>query len=187
MNKITITVAAALMSLAAYAQDTTAAAQCDSSATAKGKCCPAEACCKADAKKMMKDCCEELNIETVTVQAANGDPIAQFTLAYMTEEGINTSKDVEKAHGMYKDALPALEKAARDGHGGACRALMYMYSEGKGVAKDAAKAAEYKAHFMKNAKEKCCAAKAAADQKDAAEQKTEVDQKAAADAEANKN
>lgn len=180
MNKITITVAAALMSLAAYAQDT-AAAQCDSSATAKGKCCPAEACCKADAKKMMKDCCEELNIETVTVQAANGDPIAQFTLAYMTEEGINTSKDVEKAHGMYKDALPALEKAARDGHGGACRALMYMYSEGKGVAKDTAKAAEYKAHFMKNAKEKCCTAKDAADQKAAAEQK------AAADAEANKN
>lgn len=155
MNKITITMAATLLGFAASAQDTTAAA---ATAATPDTACKAKACCKADAKEMMRKGCEQLNIETVTLEAANGDPIAQYTLAYMTDEGINTTKDTEKAHNLYKDALPALEKAARDGHAGACRALVHMYAEGKGVEKDAAKSAEYKEHLKKC--NKCCAPKA---------------------------
>lgn len=137
MNKITITMAAALLSLAAYAQDTTAtpAAKADSAACNGGSC-PAKAC------KAMPHAAW-LNIETITAEAANGDPIAQYTIAYLTDEGINTPKDSAKAHEMYKTALPTLEKAAADGHAGACRALAHMYNMGKGVEKDAAKAKQY--------------------------------------------
>ena len=135
MNKITITMAAALLSLAAYAQDTTAAAKADSAAC-NGGTCPAQAC------KAMPHAAW-LNIETITAEAANGDPIAQYTIAYLTDEGINTPKDSAKATDMYKTALPSLEKAAADGHAGACRALAHMYATGKGVEKDTDKAKEY--------------------------------------------
>ena len=85
-----------------------------------------------------------VNIDTVTLEAANGNPIAQYTIAYMTDNGISMPQDSEKAQEMYAEALPALEKAAKDGHAGACRALCQMYTDGKGVEKSLEMAAMYK-------------------------------------------
>lgn len=137
MNAITMTMAAALMSLAASAQDTAAPkTNTDAAAPKDAVCCPAE-------MAPHNGYCAWLNIETVTVAAENGDPIAQYTIAYLTDEGINTDKDQEKATAWYKKALPGLEKAAAKGHAGACRALAHMYAMGKGVEKDHAKAKQY--------------------------------------------
>lgn len=149
MNKITITMAAALLGLTAYAQENTAAAE-TAAAAAKDSCCPA-----AMAMGIAPEACKTLNVETVTAMAANGDPIAQFTLAYMTDGGINTPQDTAKAAEMYKNLAPVLTDAAAKGHAGACCALAHMYKEGKGVEKDAAKAAEYMGMYKK-----CCADKA---------------------------
>lgn len=140
MNKITITMAAALMSLAAYAQDTTATPAATPTAADSAPC--DGGTCSVKAGKAMPHAAW-LNVETITAEAANGDPIAQYTIAYLTDEGINTPQDSAKAADMYKTALPSLEKAAADGHAGACRALSHMYAMGKGVEKDAAKAKEY--------------------------------------------
>lgn len=85
-----------------------------------------------------------LNIDTVTWEAQNGNPIAQYTIAYMTDNGISVPRDSDKAQEMYAKARPALEKAAQDGHAGACRALCQMYTDGKGVDKDPEMAAKYK-------------------------------------------
>ncbi|MCQ2364783.1 MAG: hypothetical protein MJ051_04435 [Akkermansia sp.] len=94
----------------------------------------------------------QLNIDTVTVEAANGDPVAQFTMAYLTDNGLaDMPQDADKARDMYAAALPGLEKAAEAGNAHACRALAHMYEHGKGVEKDADKAAHYKAMC-----EKCC-------------------------------
>lgn len=150
MNKITITMAAALLGLTAYAQENTAAAE--PAAAAKDSCCPA-----AMAMGIAPEACKTLNVETVTAMAANGDPIAQFTLAYMTDGGINTPQDTAKAAEMYKNLAPVLTDAAAKGHAGACCALAHMYKEGKGVEKDAAKAAEYMGKYKE-----CCTDKAKA-------------------------
>lgn len=174
MNKITITMAAALLGLTAYAQENTAATETAATAAAKDSCCPA-----AMAMGMTPEKCETLNIETVTALASNGDPIAQFTLAYMTDGGINTTQDTAKAAEMYKNLVPTLTDAAAKGHAGACCALAHMYKEGKGVEKDAAKAAEYMGKYKE-----CCADKAKAMKecaKDAADKATD---KAAAKADA---
>ena len=85
-----------------------------------------------------------LNIDSVTWEAANGNPIAQYTIAYMTDNGISMPQDNAKAQEMYAKALPGLQKAAADGHAGACRALCQMYTDGKGVDKSAEMAAKYK-------------------------------------------
>lgn len=91
-----------------------------------------------------------LNIDTVTLAAANGDPIAQYAIAYITENGINgTPKDPEKAQTLYTQALPGLTSAANDGNPTACRALAHMYAHGKGVDKDEQKSRE----FMEKCKE----------------------------------
>lgn len=91
-----------------------------------------------------------LNIDTVTLAAANGDPIAQYAIAYITENGINgTPKDPEKAQGLYTQALPGLTTAANEGNPTACRALAHMYAHGKGVDKDEQKSRE----FMEKCKE----------------------------------
>ena len=91
-----------------------------------------------------------LNIDTVTLAAANGDPIAQYAIAYITENGINgTQKDPEKAQGLYTQALPGLTSAANNGNPTACRALAHMYAHGKGVTKDEQKSRE----FMEKCKE----------------------------------
>ncbi|MDO4221682.1 MAG: hypothetical protein Q4C88_06150 [Akkermansia sp.] len=85
-----------------------------------------------------------LNIDTVTWEAANGNPIAQYTIAYMTDNGISMPRDSEKAQEMYAKVRPALEKAAKEGHAGACRALCQMYTDGRGVDKNPEMAAMYK-------------------------------------------
>ena len=91
-----------------------------------------------------------LNIDTVTLAAANGDPIAQYAIAYITENGINgTPKDPEKAQSLYSQALPGLTSAANDGNPTACRALAHMYAHGKGVDKDEQKSRA----FMQKCKE----------------------------------
>lgn len=91
-----------------------------------------------------------LNIDTATLAAANGDPIAQYAVAYITENGINgTPKDPERAQGLYSQALPGLTSAANDGNPTACRALAHMYAHGKGVDKDEQKSRE----FMQKCKE----------------------------------
>lgn len=119
-------------------------------------------CCKSDKGiSCDKECW--LNIDTITVEAANGDPIAQYTLAYLTDEGIDTPKDPEKAKEMYKKALPALTAAADKGHPVACRALSHMYAHGKGVEKDINKSERYhhaakKHHKKAKDKKGCCPA-----------------------------
>lgn len=104
-----------------------------------------KACCKE--KCAAQNCCDdevyELDIETITLEAANGDPIAQYTIAWLTDTGMNNvPKDPEKAKEMYAKAVPGLEKAAADGDASACCALANMYATGKGVDKDEAKAKE---------------------------------------------
>ncbi|MBE6419696.1 MAG: hypothetical protein E7031_06135 [Akkermansiaceae bacterium] len=98
-------------------------------------------CCAADKDAADDECW--LDVETITVEAANGDPIAQYTIAWLTDTGMNNvQQDTEKAKGMYAEALPGLEKAAAAGDPAACCALANMYANGKGVEKDEAKAKE---------------------------------------------
>lgn len=103
-----------------------------------------------------------VNIDSVTWEAANGNPIAQYTVAYMLDNGISMPQDSEKAAEMYGKALPGLQKAAADGHAGACRALCQMYTDGKGVDKDPEMAAKYKSMWSD-----CCKGGKRADGKDA--------------------
>lgn len=103
--------------------------------------------------------CDEcwLNVETITVEAENGDPIAQYTIAWITDNGTNNvPQDPEKAKEWYAKALPGLEKAAADGDPSACCALANMYANGKGVEKNPEKAKELMARckeLMKAQKE----------------------------------
>jgi len=127
------------------------------------------ACCTngANAAKCDDQCW--LDIETITVEAANGDPIAQYAIAWITDSGINnTPKDPEKAKEMYTKALPGLEKAAKEGNPTACYALANMYANGKGVEKNPEKAKEIMAHckdcMKKKAAEKEAAEKASQEQ-----------------------
>ena len=92
-----------------------------------------------------------VNIDSVTWEAANGNPIAQYTVAYMLDNGISMPQDSDKAAEMYGKALPGLQKAAAEGHAGACRALCQMYTDGKGVDKDPEMAAKYKSMWSN-----CC-------------------------------
>lgn len=102
-----------------------------------------------------------LDVETITIAAANGDPIAQFAIAYITDNGLNdTPQDSAKAQELYAQARPGLEKAAAEGNATACGALASMYAHGKGVEKNPDKAKEY----MKRCKDSC---KAKGGQKDA--------------------
>lgn len=108
--------------------------------------------CKMDGSGVSCDETYWINVDTMTLAAANGDPIAQYAIAYITENGINgTSKDPEKAGHMYAQAFPGLKKAADEGNPTACRALAHMYAHGKGVDKDEKKAHE----FMEKCKEHC--------------------------------
>lgn len=148
MKTITFIMTVALSSLTALgAEDTT-----------KPTCPEQKECCKsADKSNACDDTCW-LDIETITVEAANGDPLAQYAIAWITENGTgNTPKNPQKAHEMYSKAVPGLEKAAKEGHPTACQALARMYATGKGVEKNPEKAAE----IMKWCKE--CKEKKAAD------------------------
>ena len=155
MKKFAFTTAAVLLGLAPLAladetQNTT------ETTPAAGNCCTEDGSCKSDCSKPDENTpgTEEawLDIETVTVEAANGDPIAQYTVAYLTEIGNDqTAPDSEKAREWYAKSLPGLEKAAEEGHPAACLALARMYAQGKGVEKNTEKAEKY----MKMYKEIC--------------------------------
>lgn len=101
--------------------------------------------CSADGTGASCDETYWINVDTMTLAAANGDPIAQYAIAYITENGVNgTKKDPEKAKALYAHALPGLLKAAKEGNPTACRALAHMYEHGKGgVEKDGEKAKEF--------------------------------------------
>lgn len=84
-----------------------------------------------------------MDVETITIEAANGNPIAQYVIAWITDNGLNDEPaDPEKAKDMYAKALPGLEKAAEEGDPSACCALAKMYATGKGVEKNPEKAKE---------------------------------------------
>lgn len=107
--------------------------------------CEKPACCEQQQADNNAPCEEvyELDMETITIEAANGDPIAQYTIAWLTDTGMNNEpQDSAKAEEMYTKALPGLEKAAAEGDASACCALAKMYATGKGVKKDEAKAKE---------------------------------------------
>ena len=155
MKKFALKTAAVLLGLAPFAladatPDTT------TPAPAATNCCTRDGSCKSPCSKDDKGIrCgmqEWLDIETVTIEAANGDPIAQYTVAYLTEtDGEPSDTDKEKAREWYTKSVPGLEKAAAEGHPYACLALAHMYAQGKGVDKNPEKAAEY----MKMYKELC--------------------------------
>lgn len=173
MKKFALTTTAVLLGFTQWtmaAEDptkTTApapAACCD----AKDDCCSA---CKSPCSKTDKGvkCGEKawLDIETVTLEAENGDPIAQYTVAYLVEaDDIPAEDKAAKSREWYAKSLPGLEKAAADGSATACCALAHMYTEGKGVEKNPEMAAKYKKMYKelchkkyKEWKEKKCADK----------------------------
>lgn len=163
MKKFAITTAAVLLGLAPWA--TADEAKCDTK-PACTSCCTKDGSCKSPCSKSDKGvCCGEqawLDIETVTVEAANGDPIAQYTVAYLTETGDdNNSPNPEKASEWYAKSLPGLEKAAADGNICACRALAHMYAEGKGVDKNPEMAEKYSKMAKELWEKKCKEAKEA--------------------------
>ena len=129
MKKLTIMTAAALVVLPALAD-------CQEPAAPN----KADKCC-AKVEKLPQQCW--LDIDTITLEAANGDPLAQYTIAYLTDQGVNIPKDEAKAKEWYGKAAPGLKDAATKGHPAACFALAHMYAEGKGVEKDHAKSKEY--------------------------------------------
>lgn len=152
MKNIALMTAVALSGLAAVGAENTAT---NSAST------PADCSCTmtADGVQCSDQCW--LDVETITIAADNGDPIAQFAIAYITDNGLNdTPQDTEKAQDLYSKALPGLQKAADAGNATACGALASMYANGKGVEKDPAKAKEY----MKRCKDSC---KSKGDGKDA--------------------
>ena len=130
--------------------------------------CPAGTAAACDTKGCETQACGEkscpvdgcptavLTVETLTVAAANGDPIAQYMLAYLTETGVGMPQDSAKAAELYAAAIPNLVQAAEAGDPRACKALARAYAEGRGVTADPAKSEAY----MKKAadcKARCCA------------------------------
>ncbi len=132
-TKVFIT-AITLLGLQAFAETPTTTAACPA-------CCPPPSATDSGAIQGYGQ--EWLNIDTVTLEAANGDPIAQYTLAYLTDTGTQTPQDKDKAAAMYAAAKPGLEKAAKDGNSAACHALSHMCKMGNGCAKDPEKAKMY--------------------------------------------
>lgn len=160
MKKIALTTTAVLlgfatMSLADDSAPSTPAAKA-ACCTPDGSCSPCKSPCSTNGKGVK--CGEQawLDIETVTIEAANGDPLAQYTVAYLTETGGgDTTPDAEKAKDWYAKSLPGLEKAAAEGSPGACCALAHMYAEGKGVEKNPEMAAKYKKMYKELCKKEC--------------------------------
>ena len=110
--------------------------------------------CQNDGNGISCDGTYWVNVDTMTLAAANGDPIAQYAIAYITENGINgTTKDPKKARDLYTTALPGLKEAADNGNPAACRALAHMYAHGKGVDKDETRSREFM-EMCKKAQEK---------------------------------
>ncbi|MBQ3524737.1 MAG: sel1 repeat family protein [Akkermansia sp.] len=135
MKKIALTSVVMLSGAAAFSAEAPADNQ------TKPANCPA-ACCE-QAKGGDDNCDCWVDMETITIEAANGNPIAQYVIAWVTENGTDeTSADPDKAKEMYTKALPGLEKAAEAGDPAACCALAKMYADGKGVEKNPEKAKE---------------------------------------------
>lgn len=129
MKNIALITAVTLSSFAAFGAESQPAAT------------PAAAsdCCANQAANCPEQC--EVDMETITILAENGDPIAQYTIAWIADTGTeSTPADPAKANEMYSKALPGLEKAAKAGDPKACYALAHMYMEGKGVEKNPEKA-----------------------------------------------
>lgn len=151
MKKIALFSAIALCSTAAIGAESNDKAK-NAQAEADKACC--EAKCNAQNACGDEECW--LDVETITVEAANGDPIAQYTVAYLTETGDSPSEEkTAQAHEWYAKSLPGLEKAAAEGSATACRALAHMYAEGKGVEKNPEMAAKYKKMYKEICAEKC--------------------------------
>ena len=161
MKKFAFTTTAVLCALtqwaaAAEADTATPAAPAANCCTEDGSCAPCKSPCTKTDKGIQ--CGEQawLDIETVTIEAENGDPIAQYTVAYLLEEPEpDTPADAAKAQEWYAKSLPGLEKAAEEGHPAACRALAHMYAEGKGVEKNPEMAAKYQKMYKELCARKC--------------------------------
>lgn len=137
MKTIALMTAVALGGMVAMGADSTATTTTSDSTTPG-------ITCRKDGKGVSCDGTYWIDVDTLTLAAANGDPIAQYAVAYITENGINgTPKDPEKARDLYTSALPGLKEAADKGNPTACRALAHMYAHGKGVDKDEAKSRDF--------------------------------------------
>ena len=146
MKKTALISAIMLSGTAAYSAETPAET---TQAAEPAACCPQT----ADNQQCGDECW--LDIETITVEAANGNPIAQYVIAWVTDNGLNNEPaDPEKAKAMYAEALPGLEKAAAEGDPSACCALAKMYASGKGVEKNPEKAKELMERCKQLMKEK---------------------------------
>ncbi len=163
MKTIAFMSTVALLAIPALAESSTI--PCDSKTGDKGKC---PSCCSSSDKGVKCGQQEWLNIETVTLEAANGDPLAQYTVAWLSDTGKGMPQDSEKAADMYGKSLPGLQKAAENGNACACLALAHMYSEGKGVEKNEETAKKYM-EMYKQCKEKAAKDKAAATEVDKAQ------------------
>ncbi len=129
MKTTLLMTAAAFLGLSAYAEDTTTCTK----TTTQG--CPNGCCCAPNVMpdgKIQACNTEWLNVDTVQIDAANGDPIAQYTVAYLTSDGSDTpmKDDPAISQKMSAQAMTNLKKAADSGHAGACMALAHMYQKG---------------------------------------------------------
>ncbi len=162
MKNIAFMSAIALLAIPAMAESATIPT--DAKADDKGKC---PSCCSTSDKGVQCGQQEWLNVETVTLEAANGDPLAQYTVAWLSDTGKGMPQDSEKAADMYGKSLPGLQKAAEGGNACACLALAHMYSEGKGVEKNEETAKKYMDMYkqckQKDGKKDCCKDKCKAD------------------------
>ncbi len=152
MKKIAFMTAVALVTIPAMAESATTPTTTTSAATAPENC---PASCSVSANGVQCGDQEWLNVETVTLEAANGDPLAQYTVAWLSDTGKGMPQDSDKAADMYGKALPGLEKAAQDGNPAACLALARMYADGKGVDKNPDMAKKYM-EMYKSCKGKDC-------------------------------
>ncbi len=147
----------AMLTIPAMAESSTIptdAKTCDN----KAKC---PSCCSTSEKGVQCGKQEWLNVETVTIEAENGDPLAQYTVAWLSDTGQGMPQDSQKAADMYGKSLPGLQKAAEGGNACACLALAHMYSQGKGVEKNEDTARKYM-EMYKQCKEKAMKDKAEA-------------------------
>ena len=168
MKKLVLTTTAVLLGFTQWNQAAEDPGRNTTPATPATTCCGSKDCkdttCKSPCSKADKgvQCGEEawLDIETVTLEAENGDPIAQYTVAYLIEaDDIPADNKADKSAAWYAKSLPGLEKAAAEGSATACRALAHMYAEGKGVEKNPEMAHKYMKMYKECCKKECKDAK----------------------------
>lgn len=85
---------------------------------------------------------EALARETFDRIHRQGKAFSQFCLAFMHEHGLAVERDAEKARGHYSQAVEIFTEESRHGTAAAFNNLGFMYAEGKGVEKNAARAAD---------------------------------------------